>query len=161
MGYASVLGHAVNWLRLGTLDAAGSANGAALLPINYGTGPSHFVLNLRLTKTFGLGGKIKSTNTQNQAGGPPPGGHTPGAHGGPRGPLFGGGPSGMGGPSSDRRYNLTLGVNVRNVFNKVNTANPSGILGSPFFDIPNGLQGGPFSTAGAVRRIDLQATFSF
>ena len=67
----------------------------------------------------------------------------------------------MGNASSDRRYNLTLGVNVRNVFNKVNTANPSGILGSPFFDIPNGLQGGPFSTAGSVRRIDLQATFSF
>ncbi len=67
----------------------------------------------------------------------------------------------MGNATSDRRYNLTLGVNVRNVFNKVNTTNPSGILGSPFFDVPNGLQGGPFSTAGAVRRIDLQATFSF
>jgi hypothetical protein len=67
----------------------------------------------------------------------------------------------MSGPSTDRRYNLTLGVNVRNVFNKVNTANPSGILGSGFFAVPNGLQGGPFSTAGAVRRIDLQATFSF
>jgi hypothetical protein len=147
---------------LGTFDAAGAVNGATLLPINYGTGPSHVVLNLRLTKTFGLGAKIKSGNTQNQGGGPPPGGHTPGAHGGPRGPLFGGGPGGTGGgPSSDRRYNLTLGVNVRNVFNKVNTANPSGILGSPFFDIPNGLQGGPFSTSGSVRRIDLQATFNF
>ncbi len=67
----------------------------------------------------------------------------------------------MSGPSTDRRYNLTLGVNVRNVFNKVNLANPSGILGSSFFDVPNGLQGGPFSTSGAVRRIDLQATFSF
>jgi hypothetical protein len=67
----------------------------------------------------------------------------------------------MSGPSSDRRYNLTLGVNVRNVFNKVNTANPSGVLGSPYFDKPNGLQGGPFSTGAAVRRIDLQATFAF
>ena len=34
-------------------------------------------------------------------------------------------------------------------------------LGSAFFDIPNALQGGPFSTGSAVRRIDLQATFSF
>ena len=67
----------------------------------------------------------------------------------------------MGAPTSDRRYNLTLGVNVRNVFNKVNTANPSGVLGSGFFDIPNALQGGPFSTGSAVRRVDLQATFSF
>ena len=67
----------------------------------------------------------------------------------------------MSGPTTDRRYNLTLGVNVRNVFNKVNVGNPSGILGSPFFSVPNGLQGGPFSTGSAVRRIDLQATFSF
>jgi hypothetical protein len=67
----------------------------------------------------------------------------------------------MSGPSSDRRYNLTLGANVRNVFNKVNLGNPSGVLGSPYFDQPNGLQGGPFSTGAAVRRIDLQATFSF
>jgi hypothetical protein len=67
----------------------------------------------------------------------------------------------MSGPSTDRRYNLTFGVNVRNVFNKVNAANPSGVLGSSFFGIPNSLQGGPFSTGSAVRRIDLQATFSF
>jgi len=63
--------------------------------------------------------------------------------------------------NSERRYNLILGVNVRNVFNKVNTGNPSGILGSSFFDIPNGLQGGPFSSSSAPRRIDVQATFSF
>jgi hypothetical protein len=43
----------------------------------------------------------------------------------------------------------------------VNVGNPSGVLGSPFFAQPNGLQGGPFSTGGAVRRIDLQATFNF
>jgi hypothetical protein len=143
---------------LGTFNAAGAV-GVPLLPINYGTGPSHFVLNLRLTKTFGLGKKIQTTNAQNQGGPGGGGGHRGG--GGPRGPLFGGGGGMMSGPSADRRYNLTFGVNVRNVFNKVNTANPSGILGSGFFAVPNGLQGGPFSTAGAVRRIDLQATFSF
>ena len=145
---------------LGTFNAAGPSAGAPLLPINYGVGPSHFTLNLRFTKTFGLGSKLKeSSNTQGMgAGGPGGGGHRGG--GGPRGPLFGGGPS-MSGPSTDRRYNLTLGVNVRNVFNKVNAANPSGILGSSFFGVPNGLQGGPFSTGAAVRRIDLQATFSF
>jgi hypothetical protein len=68
----------------------------------------------------------------------------------------------MGIPSgSDRRYNLTFGVNARNVFNKVNFANPSGILGSRLFDQPNALQSGPFSNSAANRRIDLQATFSF
>jgi hypothetical protein len=62
---------------------------------------------------------------------------------------------------SDRRYGLTFGVSVRNVFNNVNTANPSGILGSRFFGIPNALQGGPFSSGAANRRLDLQATFTF
>ena len=144
---------------LGTFDAAGPSAGVPLLPINYGTGPSHFVLNLRFTKTFGLGAKLKEgSNAQGMGPGGPQGGRHGG--GGPRGPLFGGGPM-MSGPSTDRRYNLTFAANARNVFNKVNTANPSGVLGSGFFGIPNALQGGPFSTAGAVRRIDLQATFSF
>ena len=35
--------------------------------------------------------------------------------------------------NSDRRYNLTFGVSVRNVFNNVNVANPNAVLGSPLF----------------------------
>jgi hypothetical protein len=62
---------------------------------------------------------------------------------------------------SDRRYSLTFGVTARNVFNKVNFANPSGILGSRFFDTPNQLQGSSFSNSAANRRIDLQVTFAF
>jgi len=144
---------------IGTFDAAGAPAGVPLLPINYGTGPSHVTLNLRLTKTFGFGERVGGGGGNTGGpGGPGGGGHRGG--GGPHGPLFGGGPM-MGGPSSDRRYNLTIGLNVRNVFNKVNLSNPSGILGSPFFDIPNGLQGGPFSTGTAVRKLELQATFSF
>ncbi len=144
---------------LGTFDALGNGK---LLPINYGTGPSHFVLNLRLSKTFGFGPKTKGNSMNPGAGGP--GGFGGGGGrggGGPRGPLFGGGgPMGMS-SNSDRRYNLTLGVNARNVFNKVNVSNPGGVLGSPLFDVSNSLQGGPFGTASANRRIDLQATFSF
>ena len=144
---------------LGTFTAALPSSSQSVLPINYATGPSHFVLNLRLTKTFGFGSKAKSSGNQGQGGPGGPGGG--GGRGGDRhGPLFGGGPVGMS-SNSDRRYNLILGVNVRNVFNKVNTANPSGILGSSFFDIPNALQGGPFSSSSAPRRIDVQATFSF
>lgn len=145
---------------LGTFDAAGTGN---IAPIEYGTGPAHFVLNLRLTKTFGFGPVAKKGATGPGAGpgggGPGPGGGGGGGRG-HGGPLFGGGPSQM--PSnSDRRYNLILSVNVRNVFNKVNLANPGGILGSPYFDVSNALQGGPFSSSAANRRIDLQATFSF
>jgi uncharacterized membrane protein YgcG len=143
---------------LGTFNASPTA-GQTLVPINSATGPAHVTLNMRLSKTFGFGPKMKSggSNQTNQGG---PGGGGGRGGGGPRGPLFGGGPS-FGGPASDRRYNLTLSASGRNIFNKVNLGNPGGVLGSPFFDKYNSLQGGPFSTGVAVRRIDLQASFSF
>ena len=142
---------------LGTFDVTGATGGR--LPINNGTGPGHFVMNLRLTKTIGLGGKTKTASGQ----GPGPGGPGGGGGGGHRGgPIFGGGGPMAMSSNSDRRYNLTLGLNVRNAFNNVNAANPSAVLGSRFFDVSNSLQGGPFSPGSAAnRRIDLQATFSF
>jgi uncharacterized membrane protein YgcG len=145
---------------LGTFDAMPTAS-EKIAPINFATSPSHVSLNFRLAKTFGFGPKLKGTGNLGQGGGPGGGGGGRGG-GGPRGPLFGGGPS-FGGPGSDRRYNLTLSASARNVFNKVNVGNPNGawVLGSPFFDRYNSLQGGPFSTGVANRRIDLQATFSF
>ena len=144
---------------LGTFDILGRGK---LLPINYGTGPGHFVLNLRLTKTFGFGSKAKSSSGPEQSGGPGGGGGRRGGGGGGRGgPLFGGGPT-MASTNSDRRYNLTLGVNARNGFNNVNAANPNAVVGSRLFDVPNSLQGGPFSPGTAAnRKIELQATFSF
>lgn len=142
---------------LGTFDASPKA-GERITPINYVQGPSHVAVNLRLTKTFGFGRKTGSGPNQ---GGPPSGGGGHGGHGGgPRGPLFGGGPGGIA-TGTDHRYNLTFGVSARNVFNKVNFGNPSGILGSRFFDTANDLQGGPYSNNSANRRIDLLATFSF
>jgi hypothetical protein len=143
--------------QLGTFDASGAGK---LVPINSETGPGHFVLNLRLTKTFGIGPKLKSA-TNNQ--GPGQGG--PGGGGGGRrgGPLFGGGGGGFTTSSnSDRRYNLTFGIGARNVFNNVNVTNPNAVLGSPLFDKSNSLMGGPFSQGSSSnRRIELQATFAF
>src|SRR5580658_104999 len=152
-------GSSVYCTPLGTFDNLPTA-GEKLTPINYATGPSHVSLNLRLSKTIGFGKKLKSTGGNNQGGQGGGGGQRGG--GGPRGgPVFGGGGPMMLGSASDRRYNLTLSASARNVFNKVNLANPGGVLGSPFFDKYNNLFGGPFSTGVAVRRIDLQATFSF
>jgi len=143
---------------LGTFDAAPTA-GEKITPINYAVGPAHVVVNLRLTKTLGFGPPLKRTPGQGQGQGGPGG---RGGGGGRGGPLFGGGgsPISMSG-NSDRKYTMTFGAQVRNVFNKVNFADPSGILGSRFFDTPNELQSGPFSNSAANRRIDLLATFSF
>jgi hypothetical protein len=149
-------GSSVYCTPLGTFDASPTA-GDKITPINYGTGPARVTLNLRLSKSFGFGPKLKA-GANNQGG---PRGGDGGRGGGRGGPLFGGGGPMMGGSTSDRRYNLTLSASARNVFNKVNLANPGGVLGSPLFDKFNNLQGGPFSTGVAVRRIDLQASFSF
>jgi hypothetical protein len=152
---------------LGTFDSAPTA-GEKIVPINYGSGPSHATVNLRLTKTIGFGPKITRTNNNPGGGGPGGGGggggggRGGGGGGGPRGPLFGGGPGGMSSGGSDRRYSVSFGVVARNAFNKVNFGNPSGILGSRFFDTPNSLaQSGPFQNGAANRRIDLTATFNF
>ncbi len=132
-----------------------------LVPINYLTGPSNFTLNLRLAKTFGFGPeKAKASDAGSGGpGGPPPmmGGGRGGPGGGGRG-----GPGGMGGnPASNRRYSLTFSVNARNILNKVNPAAPIGNLSSSDFGHSVALAGGPFSSAAANRKIELQAMFSF
>ena len=113
--------------------------GEKIAPINYGTGPAHVVMNLRLTKTFGFGPKISAGAAIKAIKAAGWRWRRRGWRRRPRGPLFGGGPTRMA-SSSDRRYNLTFGVPARNVFNKVNLGNPSGILGSRFFDTPTGFK---------------------
>jgi hypothetical protein len=133
------------------------------IPINYLTGPAQFVLNLRLSKTFGFGREAGATNANAAPGGAGGGGHR---GGGPGGGGFGHGPgAGIGaifGPAgTGRRYNLTFSVNARNVLNRENLAAPIGNLSSPNFGRSVALAGGPFSSPSANRKIELQAAFSF
>lgn len=139
--------------------------GETLVPVDYATGPNHFTMNLRVSKTFGFG-------KEGRAGGRQPGEYGGGGGGGGRGGrggggggrgggmIFGGGPGG-GQNTASRRYNLTLSVSGRNIFNNVNLATPTGVIGSPFFGKSNGIGGGAFSSASANRLIYLQASFSF
>jgi Carboxypeptidase regulatory-like domain len=141
------------------------ALGDALVPINGATGSDRFVLNLRLSKTFGFGKKKEATAAAGP-GGPGGGGGTFGRGPGPGGPGGRGGGGGMRGGGFDaattnRRYGLTFAVSARNVLNNVNLATPVGNLSSPVFGQSNGLAGGPYSSNTANRRIDLQVTFSF
>ena len=146
---------------------AAPANPYSQIPVNYLTGPSQFTLNLRLAKTFGFGPENgRSSGSPPGDGGPGGGGHSPAAHGaggGGGGSVgFGGrGGGGFGGPTGNHRYNLTFSVNARNVLNKVNAAAPIGVLSSPDFGKSIALAGGPFSSAAANRKIELQAAFSF
>lgn len=138
---------------LGTFDLTGATGRP--LPINAETGPNHFVMNLRLTKTIGFGPSTKSGGGGGPSAGPGSGHH----HGGP---LYGGGGPMIMSSNSEQRYNLTLGVSFRNVFNNVNLTNPSGVVGSKLFDVSNNVTGYPYSPGTtANRRVDLTAQFTF
>ncbi len=68
---------------------------------------------------------------------------------------------GRSGSNTGRKYNLSLGVFAQNIFNQVTYSNPTSSLNSPIFGKSTQLQGGVNSGGTAVRRITLQANFSF
>jgi uncharacterized membrane protein YgcG len=143
--------------------------GETIVPINSLTGPAHFSLNLRLSKTWGFGGETSNAAGANPGG---PGGGGRGGRGPDRGGFgMGGGPFGAG-ERTNRRYNLTLSVNARDIFNYQNLATPTAVLNppsstsqtaseSPFFGRSNGLFGQGFMSTSASRLIYLQLGFSF
>jgi hypothetical protein len=140
---------------LGTFNPA-PTTGEPLVPIDDFTGPSRFSLNLRVSKTFGFGAtKEGPTGRQRNGGG--------GGRGGRGGAPFGvaGGNFGGGGNAASNRYNVTLSVNARNVFNNLNLATPVGNLGSRLLGESNAVAGGPFSSGAANRQIYLQLLFAF
>lgn len=142
--------------------------GETIVPVNYLAADPWFSMNLRVGKTFGFGrraegnvGAMRGGSFGGRGPGGPGGGpgRVEGGHGGPGGPMITGG----GGGASGQRYSLTVAVNARNVFNIVNTNPPSGVLGSPFFNVPNSLASGrgPFSNGTAPRKIELMLMFNF
>jgi Carboxypeptidase regulatory-like domain len=169
----------------GSFDTAPGAN-APRIPINFGTTPAQFTLNVRLSKTFGIGPKLQQTaaNGQGGGGGGSQGGNAGGGagRGGQGGPAAGGrGPAGGGGPMaggprgggpmggifnperSNQRYSLTFSANARNLFNNVNAGAPIGYLsaGPQVFGTSTSLAGGVFNTQSANRRLDFQVMFAF
>ena len=147
---------------------------AKRIPYDLGTGPAQFSMNLRVSKSFGIGPRVAG-GVGGSGGGPGgggPGGPGGGGHGGPGGggPPGGGlGPGGLSGnngpPKLDqvvpRKYSLTFSTMGHNVFNHVNLAAPVGVLNSPLFGTSTALAGGFFNSAASNRSIDLQASFSF
>ena len=154
--YATASGPGVVSTPWGLIDSTPGASGA-LIPRNLGTGPSAFTFNLRVSKTIGFGKVGEGAGGQ---GGP---------HGGPHGGGIGGRGLGGGGgnpfaalgPATTKRYNLTFTAAARNLFNNVNLSTPVGNINSQYFNQSLGLAGGPFNTAAANRRIDLQVVFAF
>jgi hypothetical protein len=162
------------------------------IPVNFCTGPSTVSFNLRLNRTFGFGPKTEAAlaaqarqAAQQAAGGPGgPGGGGPGGGGrggggggggfgggggGGRGGGGGGGGGGFGGgrgSNTGRKYNLSLGLQVLNLFNEVPYSTPVSNLSNTgnfgkVLSIAGGFGGGGAGGATSVRRITLTANFSF
>ncbi|MGE5322524.1 MAG: TonB-dependent receptor [Actinomycetota bacterium] len=140
----------------GNFDIAPGPNDPRI-PNNFGDAPGQFTLNLRLSKTIGLGPKLEQGGDVQPMGGGPHGG--PGGHGhGRGGPMRAGGPFGE---RSSQRYSLTFSTMVHNIFNVVNPGAPIGNLSSNQFGQSTSLAGGPFNTQSANRRLDFQMIFAF
>ncbi len=156
------------------------AFGTQLAPINLGNSPASVAVNLRISRSIGIGPKLESNAGPD--GGPPGGGGGPHGHGGgPGGGLGpgglgggGGGPRGMfGGGSTGHKYSLNFSVQALNMFNDINYGTPNGTLTTAIdpvtgevvpgsqFGKSSSLAGRIFSTGSAARRIFVQAVFSF
>jgi hypothetical protein len=140
-----------------------------IIPRNYGRGPGSVLVNLNFNKTIGFGGSKETAtagSTQGSGGAGRGGGR--GGRGGGGGFGGPGGGGGMFGGASDKPYNLTFGLQITNLFNRVNLGYPVSNLSSDRFGEYNSIQGGGFggrfgggSDGTANRKILLSVRFSF
>jgi len=175
---------------LGCLDTI-PTTGETLVPINNRNAPSAVAVNLRVSRSWGIGPKVDNTNSGPfpgggpGGGGPPPGGGGGGGRGGGGGGFGGGGfggpmgGGGRGGPfgmsGSGRKYSLSFSAQALNLFNDIDYGTPSGVV-APAWDASTGvtgpgsrfgkstsLAGGMFASpsGSAARRIFIQASFQF
>jgi hypothetical protein len=130
--------------------------GASIAPINDCTGPVLFTFNFRLTKTFGFGASTNASASSSGGGDNGSHGGGPGGGGG-----HGGGHGGLGPTNTGKRYNLSFGLQVQNLFNNDDLATPQGVLSSSNFGQSTQIEGGPYTSSSALRRITLQTSFYF
>ena len=139
----------------GDFDLA-PAPGQELIPRNYGLGPSFFTVNLGINRSFAFGDV--------PAAAAPAAGTAATASGGTARPANAAAPANN--ASAEKRYTLTLSVNIQNLLNNTNLANPIGNLSSPRFGESFSTSGsfgfGPSGSAAAGnRRIQVQVRLSF
>jgi hypothetical protein len=132
------------------------APGEPLLPRNYGRGPGQVSMNLRLAKVIGFG--------REKGGG---GDSRPAASGPATAVAAAGGGIGriIGTPSTAHRYNLSLGLSIRNLLNHTNAGPIIGNITSPLFGFANQVAGGAngegFYETANNRRLESQIRFTF
>jgi hypothetical protein len=150
--------------RYGLLDPDPTP-GEKLVPRNFGRGPGQIMLNMRVGRTFSFGSAHEAGAASSGASGSAPGGGPPGGgRGAAASPFSLGGPQGGGASSSNRRYSLTISMQIRNVMNHNNPGPIIGNITSPLFGLANqpaGSGGSIFSESANNRRLELQTRFTF
>jgi hypothetical protein len=132
--------------------------GERLLSRNYGRGPGQFNVNLRIAKTIGFGKERGSAGDARPA--------APTGQGTALAAVGGRGLGGLiGSPSTTRRFNLSIGVSVRNLLNHTNPGPIVGNITSPYFGFANQIAGGQngegFYETANNRRLESQIKFTF
>ena len=163
----------------GCFDVTPDAS-ATPIPINLGKGPAAVAVNLRISRSIGIGPKLEAAGQGN--GGPRPGSYMGGPGGGgpgggPGGGVHGGG--GRGGPggglaNTGHKYSLNFSAQALNLFNNIDYGTPSGVIvptkdtnglygPGNRFGTSTTLAGGMFASpsSAAARRIFIMAAFSF
>ncbi len=131
--------------------------GEPLLPRNYGRGPGQINVNLRIAKTIGFG------KERGASGGDQP---RPSGTGATVAAATGRGLGGLiGSPTTSHRYNLSIGLSIRNLLNHTNPGPIIGNITSPYFGFANQVAGGQngegFYETANNRRLESQIRFTF
>jgi hypothetical protein len=130
--------------------------GEPLVPRNDGRGPGLYNVNLRIAKVIGFG-RVRGS-----------GGDTRGSAG-PSNPLQAATGRGLGGligtPTTEHRFNVSIGLSIRNLLNHTNPGPIIGNITSPYFGSANQIAGGQngegFYETANNRRLESQIKFTF
>lgn len=139
----------------GLLDPNPTA-GERLLSRDFGRGPGQYSVNLRIAKVIGFGRERGAPGDTRPAGGT-------------SNPLQAATGRGLGGligtPTTPHRFNLSIGLSIRNVLNHTNPGPIIGNITSPYFGLANQIAGGQngegFYETANNRRLESQIKFTF
>lgn len=157
-GIASGPGTGIVLTPYGYLDTRPRPN-EKILSRNFGRGPGQETVNLRVSKIWGFGhekGQSGAASYSHDGGG--------GASGGPALSVPTRGVLGQS-TTTASRYNVSIGMSVRNLLNHNNPGPIIGNITSPLFGRANQVAGGPngegFSENASNRRLELQLRFTY
>jgi hypothetical protein len=128
------------------------APGQELIPRNFGMGPGFFSVNMGISRSFAFG-NVPAPPAAAQPAAAKPATAQPAAN------------KPANAPAAEKKYTLTLSVNIQNLLNHTNLTNPIGNLSSPNFgqsiSTAGGFGGPGGSSAAGNRRIQVQVRFGF